>query len=190
MRYIWSLPNRVFHWGLVIFILIAYLSDDYLRLHIAVGIGVLSLVVFRILWGVLGIKYSDFKDWGKEPSHNKIASIVMGLILIDILLICITGLFSYFYNISEDIHEFFANSLYFLIALHLLGVSKEFLINKTNVFSIFNGYKKGEFESIKLNSFQKLISIILLTISLISPIVVFIFVDGNSDNYYELYEDD
>ena len=49
--YIWSLPTRVFHFFFVLFILLAFLSDDEDRLlnyHALAGYAVLILLIFRM----------------------------------------------------------------------------------------------------------------------------------------------
>lgn len=59
---VWDLPTRLFHWSLVTGILVAWASwrfsetiGDYtLKVHRWTGMGILVLVVFRILWGLVG----------------------------------------------------------------------------------------------------------------------------------------
>lgn len=63
--YIWTLPTRVFHSCLVIFTIITFLSadDDFLKLHSIFGYGIGILILFRLTWGKMGPKYSNFKDF-------------------------------------------------------------------------------------------------------------------------------
>ena len=114
--YIWPLPTRIFHWLLVLYIAIAFLSSDIewlLPLHTAVGYGVGVLILFRIVWGLIGPIYSRFSDWPlsiKEaieftislllpkkhyPGHNPAASFVMLGIIIIALLSVVTGMLTY-----------------------------------------------------------------------------------------------
>jgi len=111
--YIWSLPTRIFHWLLVIGMVTAYiLSDDeeLLNFHSSVGYMVGILIIFRIIWGFAGPKYSRFSDFpigvgslktfatdmkgskSKSPGHNPAASVVMIGIILFTLLIVISGI--------------------------------------------------------------------------------------------------
>ena len=48
---VWDLAVRGFHWSLVLFFTVAYLSsEDESTLHIYSGYAVLGLVLFRCLW--------------------------------------------------------------------------------------------------------------------------------------------
>lgn len=114
--YIWSIPTRVFHWFFVLFILLAFLSADedrWLNYHAIIGYGVLILLIFRFFWGIMGPKYSLFKDFptGKQKAkeflenifeekqkyigHNPLASYVMISMLIVALLTIITGVLAF-----------------------------------------------------------------------------------------------
>ena len=64
--YVWSLPTRLFHTLLVIFVGIAFILaefDKLLEYHAIVGYVIASLFIFRIIWGFLDVKYSKFKDF-------------------------------------------------------------------------------------------------------------------------------
>ena len=61
---VWDIAVRVFHWSLVITFFVAYLSgDEESVLHAYAGYGVLALVAFRIVWGLVGTKYARFTDF-------------------------------------------------------------------------------------------------------------------------------
>ena len=50
--YVWDPLVRIFHWSLVLFFTIAYLTeDDFMTLHELAGYIVLGLVGFRLIWG-------------------------------------------------------------------------------------------------------------------------------------------
>jgi cytochrome b len=107
--YIWSLPTRLFHWLLVLGLVSAYILSDeeeLLNFHSAVGYMVGILIIFRIIWGFLGPRYSRFRDFPvgmnslskfitdmkaskhQSPGHNPGASLVMlGIILISLLIV-------------------------------------------------------------------------------------------------------
>jgi cytochrome b len=110
--YIWSLPTRLFHWLLVLAIITAYIlgeEEELLNIHTSIGYFAGTLILFRILWGIVGPKYSRFRDFHVAPSaiqgflknitkhkdqypgHNPAASLIMLLILSDVLLIVFSG---------------------------------------------------------------------------------------------------
>ncbi len=110
--YIWSLPTRLFHWLLVAGMVAAYLlgeEEELLSVHSAVGYAVGILIVFRIIWGIAGPKYSRFRDFpvgisslksfisdmkgskNQSPGHNPAASLIMLGIILFTLLIVVSG---------------------------------------------------------------------------------------------------
>jgi cytochrome b len=47
----------------------AYLiEDDWLGLHVLAGYTVLGLVLFRLVWGVIGTRHARFTDFVRSPS--------------------------------------------------------------------------------------------------------------------------
>lgn len=61
---VWDIAVRVLHWSLLVMFLVAYLSgDEESLLHVYSGYGVMSLVAFRIVWGLVGTKYARFADF-------------------------------------------------------------------------------------------------------------------------------
>ncbi|MFY8106780.1 MAG: cytochrome b/b6 domain-containing protein [Elstera sp.] len=64
---IWDLPTRLFHWLLALLILAAFLSDDNRELHERIGTLILVLIVFRLIWGVVGGRYARFRSFLRGP---------------------------------------------------------------------------------------------------------------------------
>jgi len=66
---IWDLPTRLFHWLLVVLIALSWWSAEYHYddLHIWIGIAVLSLLIFRVLWGFVGSSTARFASFVKGP---------------------------------------------------------------------------------------------------------------------------
>ena len=61
---VWDLPTRLFHWTLVTAFFVAYFTeDDLLTIHSWAGYLVLALVIFRIVWGFAGPRYTRFSDF-------------------------------------------------------------------------------------------------------------------------------
>jgi cytochrome b len=71
--YIWSTTNRVIHILLIVTFAITYIlaDDDYLRYHATFAILFGLVVLFRIVWGFIGPKYSKFKDFNFKLSELK-----------------------------------------------------------------------------------------------------------------------
>lgn len=66
---IWDLPIRVFHWLLVLLIGFMWLSgkQGWLEYHMWSGYTILSLLVFRIIWGFVGSDTARFLFFLKSP---------------------------------------------------------------------------------------------------------------------------
>ncbi len=146
--YVWSLPTRAFHWLLVVFVLVAYLSseeENLLTIHTAFGYGVGILVVFRIIWGFIGPKYSKFRDFPlsiKETvefaknifypkkeylGHNPLASFVMLGIIVTLFLVVLSGVLAY--GVQEGRGIFASLNLTFFKEMEIFKELHEALTN-------------------------------------------------------------
>ena len=58
---VWDLPTRLFHWTLVVLIVLQYASGEFdllsMEWHYRLGYATLALIVFRVLWGFFGCKH-------------------------------------------------------------------------------------------------------------------------------------
>lgn len=66
---IWDLPTRLFHWCLVALFATSWASAefDYFTVHYYSGYGILTLVLFRLVWGVAGSDTSKLLSYVKSP---------------------------------------------------------------------------------------------------------------------------
>ncbi len=65
---VWGPLVRFFHWTLVAAFFVAYLTeDDVLSLHVWAGYWIGGLIVFRLLWGLVGPRYARFSDFVQRP---------------------------------------------------------------------------------------------------------------------------
>ncbi|WP_417450918.1 cytochrome b/b6 domain-containing protein [Kordiimonas sp.] len=70
---VWDGGTRLFHWSLVIlFTLSAYSAFQdkygiYAAIHLYSGVAILALVIWRILWGVIGSDTARFSHFVKGP---------------------------------------------------------------------------------------------------------------------------
>jgi cytochrome b len=67
---VWDLPTRLFHWLLVALISFSWWSIEYhhTEWHIWSGIAILTLLVFRLLWGLVGSSTARFANFVRGPS--------------------------------------------------------------------------------------------------------------------------
>lgn len=115
---VWDLPTRLFHWTLVICVCAAwYIGDnrDFSNIdyHFYLGYAIGGLIVFRLLWGVIGPQpvrlanlfhgpRSVFRYIGtvfkRQPSgtagHNPIGSLSVLAMLVSLAVQVTTGLFA------------------------------------------------------------------------------------------------
>src|ERR1700722_11025265 len=66
---IWDLPTRLFHWTLVVLLFTSWLSAwrDWMRLHVLCGLTILTLLLFRVLWGLIGSDTARFSHFLQSP---------------------------------------------------------------------------------------------------------------------------
>jgi cytochrome b len=68
---IWDLPTRIFHWALVLSIVGAFVSVKlgglYMEWHLRFGLLALGLIIFRVVWGLIGSRYARFSQFVRGP---------------------------------------------------------------------------------------------------------------------------
>ena len=69
---VWDLPTRLFHWALVACVVGLVISGNVggnaMTWHFRFGYGVLSLLLFRIVWGLVGGRWSRFSSFIYAPA--------------------------------------------------------------------------------------------------------------------------
>lgn len=69
---VWDLPTRIFHWSLVLCVLglviTGQLGGAALAWHFRLGYAVLTLLLFRLLWGFVGGHWSRFTSFTHSPA--------------------------------------------------------------------------------------------------------------------------
>ena len=69
---VWDLPTRVFHWAIVAcvigLVITANLGGSAMEWHFRLGYTVLSLLLFRLVWGFVGGHWSRFRSFIFTPS--------------------------------------------------------------------------------------------------------------------------
>ena len=68
---VWDLPTRLFHWLLALSVGTNLIVEPrgvwQFPVHIAAGCTALALVLFRIVWGLIGSRHSLFADFVRSP---------------------------------------------------------------------------------------------------------------------------
>ena len=114
---VWDLPVRLFHWTLVVLMVVSYFTGraggDWMKFHFWSGYAILTLILFRIVWGFVGSTTARFSDFVKGPSagfahlrdllgrgrpreagHNPVGGAMVVALLLAVLLQVATGFFS------------------------------------------------------------------------------------------------
>lgn len=68
---VWDLPTRIFHVLLIFsFFFMIYSGlkgGNIMQWHLKIGILLLILIIFRIIWGIIGSDTAKFKNFIKSP---------------------------------------------------------------------------------------------------------------------------
>lgn len=68
---IWDLPTRLFHWFLAFCFAGAWISHEMgvegFQIHTFFGYTIMTLVLWRVAWGVLGTRYARFSSFVRGP---------------------------------------------------------------------------------------------------------------------------
>lgn len=147
---VWDLPTRVFHWALVVcvigLVVTGSTGGNAMVWHFRLGYAVLTLLLFRLVWGVIGGKWSRFASFIYSPStlikyikgqghalhtvgHNPMGALSVFALLTFLLLQVATGL------ISDDeiaasgpLTKFVSNATVSLASSYHSAVGKRFII--------------------------------------------------------------
>ena len=148
---IWDLPTRLFHWLLVALVGFSWWSgkNDEVDLHIWSGIAILTLLVFRLLWGFFGsstarfstfvrgpkavlVYVRDMKGW-RQSGHNPLGALSVIVLLALLSAQVALGLF----NTDED--GFTAGPLADLVSLNTSELAHELHEELFKIILVFIG---------------------------------------------------
>jgi cytochrome b len=166
---VWDLPLRVFHWLLALSFAGAFLTAESERVrdvHAALGYTFAGLLAFRLVWGVVGSRYSRFASFAFGPravlaylrsllagrpahhvGHNPAGSwVIYAMILLGI----VAGATGHAVNNDaggrwlESLHEGAANAMLALVLVHVAGVVVGSFAHRENLpLAMVTGYKAG-----------------------------------------------
>jgi cytochrome b len=155
---VWDLPLRLWHWALAVCVLTAWFTPTvYDSLHRIVGYTVIGLLVFRLVWGFRGSRYSRFRMIGVRlraaPSYlwtlrrgitgrylglNPAGTLMLVALLLSLGISAITGALSVtvtFFGVwwIEDTHAIASDAVIVLAVLHIVGVVLMSLLQRENL---------------------------------------------------------
>jgi cytochrome b len=112
---VWDLPVRLFHWCVVVLLFISWLSADqgWMTIHLASGLTLLALLLFRLAWGLVGSTTARFSNFLHPPQrvlgylkglksgdrllyagHNPAGGLMVAAMIAVLLAQALTGLFA------------------------------------------------------------------------------------------------
>ena len=110
---VWDLPLRLFHWSLLASVIglfvTAKVGGDAMRWHFYIGYFVLTLLMFRVVWGVVGSQYARFASFPPNAlaawrslrgathatlGHNPLGALSVYALLAALFFQAVSGLFS------------------------------------------------------------------------------------------------
>jgi cytochrome b len=67
---VWDVPTRLFHWLVVVLVAAAYATSElnWMGWHVRIGEMLLTLVLFRLLWGFFGSDTARFRNFMSAPA--------------------------------------------------------------------------------------------------------------------------
>jgi len=165
--YVWDLPTRLFHWLLVACVLAAFVTAKIggatMVWHGRLGLAILGLLVFRLVWGFAGSTYARFARFVRGPAairaylkgewhgqgHNPLGALSVLALLGAFLLQAATGLFanddiafegylqplvgSELSSRITGIHRLLEKALLLLVALHVGAIVFYARVRKHNL---------------------------------------------------------
>ncbi len=169
---VWDFPVRVFHWLLVISFAGAWLtseSESQQMIHYAFGYSACALVLFRVIWGLVGTRYARFTEFIKGPAatvrhikslltdnqhlglgHNPVGALAMVSLMVLILLIGLTGYWSvkeFLGDLMIGAHETISSIALGVVLIHMAAaIIMSFMQKENLILSMFTGKKEGAIE--------------------------------------------
>ncbi len=113
---VWDPLVRIFHWSLVLFFAVAYISgeSDLDTVHAWAGYIIAGLITFRLIWGIIGTKHARFSGFVYRPAvikqylksllsrhpkhyigHNPAGGAMVIIMLLMLIVLSWTGLLTY-----------------------------------------------------------------------------------------------
>lgn len=199
---VYDLPTRLFHWlfsglFLLCFTIAKTVDDESLvfSYHMLLGLLLSGLVIWRIVWGVVGTKHARFSGFNLNLAHLKDyfvgmlsgskkrwlghnpasswAAITMFALALGL---GVTGyLMTTGYKESfEDIHELMANTFIVVVVMHVAGVILHSIRHQDAIaLSMIDGKKEVPGQQDAIASSRRFAAIMLLTFVIAGGLYLF-----------------
>jgi cytochrome b len=167
---VWDAPTRLGHWLLATAFVTAWLtseSEALKNVHVAAGALMVAVVLFRLIWGLIGSLHARFSSFAFSPvaameylfgllqrkpqhftGHNPAGSYAIYLLLALTVVAGISGWLAYNEfggSMTEHVHEAAANSMLALVVLHIAGVVVGGIAHRENLaLAMLTGRKLGD----------------------------------------------
>lgn len=168
MARVWDPIVRIFHWSLVLSFAAAWFTPKSSEVtHHWAGYAAVSLILMRLLWGVLGTPYARFSHFVRHPAevvryllailrgrevrhvgHNPAGGAMVLALMTAVAATALTGWMTTtvaYYGVEwvEAAHELSANGLLLLVVIHIGGVALASFRHRENlVAAMITGRKR------------------------------------------------
>ena len=169
---VWDLPTRVFHWVLAGSIILALIiiedSGLLYAIHAICGVVALVLILFRLVWGMVGGEHARFTEfiagWStvrryslqllrlappRHVGHNPLGGWAIVILIILTFLTAGTGVLvgglwgSTTARAADGILELFGSLLQIMVFIHIAGVLIDWALTRDNlVAAMWHGRKR------------------------------------------------
>jgi cytochrome b len=165
---VWDLPLRLYHWALAFFVLLAWFTPGKSDgLHRFAGYTVAGLIVFRLVWGFFGTRFSRFHAisrrlraapgylanlrngaTGRYRGLNPAGTAMLVTMLLLLAISTLTGWLSTtvrFFGVwwVEDTHGWVSDAVIVVVVIHVAGVLLMCALQKENlVRAMITGWKR------------------------------------------------
>ncbi len=144
---VWDLATRLFHWLLVLLVVVCLLTGEdegfIFAVHAYAGFVVFMLLIFRLGWGFIGSRHSRFSDFiysratvrryaisllrfkpERYVGHNPLGSWMVILMLVALTATTLSGMVMVTNEARwlDDIHETLGDFIQILVLVHIAGV--------------------------------------------------------------------
>jgi len=187
---VWDVPVRIFHWLMVLSFAGAWLtaeSERWRLLHVTLGYTMAGLVVFRLVWGVVGTRHARFADFVRGPAtvgrylrsllrarpehhagHNPAGGWAIVALLVLTALTAASG-WAVYADLGgewlEEAHEVAANLMLGVVVVHIAGVFLGSWLHRENlVRAMITGRKKSDPADAGVGAARSVAAVLLIAV--------------------------
>lgn len=188
---IWDAPVRVSHWLMVLCFAGAWLtaeSERWRLVHVTLGYTMAGLLVFRLLWGLVGTRHARFASFVRGPraafaylgslvrgrpehhaGHNPAGALAVVALLVLAALTTATGWATdadLLAGAAEELHEGLASAWLALVVVHVLGVIAGSVAHRENlVRAMVTGRKQARADEAVAHAWRSLAAVMVVAVA-------------------------